>query len=51
MKQFTKPMQKNEDFFRYLCDKYPGLPEAELKECVIFRPDIRKLMNHKLFLD
>ncbi|GBM45014.1 hypothetical protein AVEN_211808-1 [Araneus ventricosus] len=48
-KQFIIPQPKYGEFFRYLCSKFPKLPEAKLKEGVVTGPDIRKLLSDSLF--
>ncbi|GBM59926.1 hypothetical protein AVEN_180808-1 [Araneus ventricosus] len=45
MKQFVKALPKEGECFKYLCDLFPGLSEAKLKEGVYVRPDIRKMMK------
>ncbi|GBO04295.1 hypothetical protein AVEN_104277-1 [Araneus ventricosus] len=48
MKQFVKLYQKKGEFFKYLCDQFPGLSEAKLKEGVFVGPD-RKMMKDENF--
>ncbi|GBL69401.1 hypothetical protein AVEN_35913-1, partial [Araneus ventricosus] len=49
MKQFVKALPKEGECFKYLCDQFPGLPEAKLKEGVFVGPDIRKMMKDENF--
>jgi len=45
MKQFVKALDKNGHCFKYLCDKFPVLSEAKLKEGIFDGPQIRILMK------
>ncbi|GBM53251.1 hypothetical protein AVEN_128419-1 [Araneus ventricosus] len=49
MKQFIKALPKESECFKYLCDQFPGLSEAKLKEGVFVGPDIRKMMKDENF--
>ncbi|GBN26339.1 hypothetical protein AVEN_84170-1 [Araneus ventricosus] len=49
MKQFVKALPKEGEFFKYLCDQFPGLSEAKLKEGVFVGPDNRKMMKDENF--
>ncbi|GBO38069.1 hypothetical protein AVEN_128562-1 [Araneus ventricosus] len=49
MKQFVKALPKESQCFKYLCDQFPGLSEAKLKEGVFVGPDIRKMMKDENF--
>ncbi|GBO04199.1 hypothetical protein AVEN_116158-1 [Araneus ventricosus] len=50
MKQFVKALPKEGECFKYLCDQFPGLSEAKLKEGVFVGPsDIRKVMKDENF--
>ncbi|GBO40503.1 hypothetical protein AVEN_112430-1 [Araneus ventricosus] len=49
MKQFLKVLPKEGECFKYLCDQFPGLSEAKLKEGVFIGPDIRKIMKDENF--
>ncbi|GBM73357.1 hypothetical protein AVEN_37606-1 [Araneus ventricosus] len=49
MKQFVKVLPKEGECFKYLCDQFPGLSEAKLKEGVFIRPDIRKILKNENF--
>ncbi|GBL75035.1 hypothetical protein AVEN_243825-1 [Araneus ventricosus] len=49
MKQFVKALPKEDECFKYLCDQFPGLSEAKLKEGVFVGPDIRKMMKDDNF--
>ncbi|GBN64478.1 hypothetical protein AVEN_145573-1 [Araneus ventricosus] len=49
MKQFVKALPKEGECFRYLCDQFPGLSEAKLKEGVFVGPDNRKIMKDENF--
>lgn len=44
MKQFVKALPEDGECFKYLCEKFPHLSEAKLKEGVFVGPDIRKMM-------
>jgi len=45
MKQFVKALDKNGHCFKYLCDKFPVLSEAKLKEGIFDGPQIRILIE------
>ncbi|GBM58569.1 hypothetical protein AVEN_222796-1 [Araneus ventricosus] len=49
MKQYVKALPKEGECFKYLCDQFPGLSEAKLKEAVLVGPDIRKMMKDENF--
>ncbi|GBN24438.1 hypothetical protein AVEN_39044-1 [Araneus ventricosus] len=49
MKQFMKALPKEGECFKYLCDQFPGLSEAKLKEGVFIGQDIRKIMKDENF--
>jgi predicted Zn-dependent protease len=49
MKQFVKALPKEEECFKYLCKKCPGLSDAKLKEDIFVGPDNRKLLSDDLF--
>ncbi|GBL73051.1 hypothetical protein AVEN_128213-1 [Araneus ventricosus] len=49
MKQFVKALPKEGTCFTCLCDQFPGLSEAKLKEGVFEGPDIRKMMKDENF--
>ncbi|GBM59873.1 hypothetical protein AVEN_50458-1 [Araneus ventricosus] len=49
MKQIAKALLKEGECFKYLCDQFPGLPEAKLKEGVFVGSDIRKMMKDENF--
>ncbi|GBM56511.1 hypothetical protein AVEN_140585-1 [Araneus ventricosus] len=49
MKQFVKDLPKESECFKYLCDQFPGLSEAKLKEGVLVRPENRKIMKDENF--
>ncbi|GBM61358.1 hypothetical protein AVEN_112241-1 [Araneus ventricosus] len=49
MKQFVKVLPKEGECFKYLCDQFPGLSEAKLKESVFIGPNIRKIMKDENF--
>ncbi|GBN96417.1 hypothetical protein AVEN_10921-1 [Araneus ventricosus] len=44
MKQSVKALSEEGECFKYLCDQFPGLSEAKLKEGVFVGPD-RKMMK------
>lgn len=50
IKQFVKALPKEGDCFKYLCEQFPGLSEAKLKEGVFVGPDIRKLSRDGSFV-
>jgi hypothetical protein len=50
MIQSVKALPKTGNCFKYLCQKFPHLSEAKLKEGVFIGPDIRKLMFDENFL-
>ena len=45
MKQFVKALPKEGKCFKYICDIFPALSTAKLKEGVFTGPDIRKLLK------
>ncbi|GBM53421.1 hypothetical protein AVEN_27329-1 [Araneus ventricosus] len=49
MKEFVKALSKESEYFKYLCDQFPGLSEAKLKEGVFVGKDIRKMMKDENF--
>ena len=49
MKQFVKALNKEGDCFKYICEKFPIVSEAKLKEGIFNGPDIRKLMSDAAF--
>ena len=49
MKQFAKALNKEGDCFKYICEKFPIVSEAKLKEGIFNGPDIRKLMSDAAF--
>ncbi|GBM49599.1 hypothetical protein AVEN_31300-1 [Araneus ventricosus] len=49
MKKIFKALPKEGECFTYLCDQFPGLSEAKLKEGVFVGPDIRKMMKDDNF--
>ncbi|GBM99563.1 hypothetical protein AVEN_144921-1 [Araneus ventricosus] len=49
MKQFAKALPKEGECFKYLCDQFPGLSEAKLKEGVFVGPDNRKIRKDENF--
>ena len=49
MKQFVKALNKEGDCFKYICEKFPIVSEAKLKEGIFNGPDIRKFMSDAAF--
>lgn len=49
MKQFVKALDKNNDSFVFLKDKFPKLSDGKLKEGIFVGPQIRKLIHDKNF--
>ena len=49
MKAFVKYLSKDKTCFMYLCQMFPGLSAAKLKENVIMRPDTWKLIYYAEF--
>ena len=49
LKQFVKALPKEGDCFKYLCNQFPGLSEAKLKEGIFVGLDIRKIVKDKIF--
>ncbi|GBN55155.1 hypothetical protein AVEN_213937-1 [Araneus ventricosus] len=49
MKQFVKALPKEAECFKYLCDQFPGLSEAKLKEGVFVGADNRKIIKDENF--
>ncbi|CAH2096329.1 unnamed protein product [Euphydryas editha] len=50
LKQFVKSLPRDENCFKYLVSKFPGLSEAKLKKGVFVGPDIRRLMADPQFI-
>ncbi|GFU90784.1 uncharacterized protein TNCV_4870161 [Trichonephila clavipes] len=50
MKQFVKALDKKGECFKYLCEQFPGLSDAKLKEGIFVGPDIRKLLKVETFV-
>lgn len=44
MKQFVEALPKDEQCFKYLCEKFSRLSDAKLKESIFAVPNIRKMM-------
>ncbi|GBN12431.1 hypothetical protein AVEN_101832-1 [Araneus ventricosus] len=42
-------LPKEGEYFKYLCDQFPGLSEAKLKERMFVGPDIRKMLKDENF--
>ena len=49
MKQFVKALSNDGACFKLLCQKFPSLSEAKLKEGIFTGPDIRKLISDTEF--
>ncbi|CAH1111013.1 unnamed protein product [Psylliodes chrysocephalus] len=49
MKQFVKALDKENSSFQYLCQKFPRLSDAKIKEGVFDGPQIRSLMTDERF--
>lgn len=49
MKQFVKALSNDGACFKWLCQKFPSLSEAKLKEGIFTGPDIRKLISDTEF--
>ncbi|GFV82759.1 uncharacterized protein TNCV_4147271 [Trichonephila clavipes] len=45
MKQFVKALDKEGECFKYLCEQFPGLSDAKLKEGIFVWPDIKLLKD------
>lgn len=45
MKQFVKALDKENDSFKNLCQKFPRLSDAKIKEGIFVGPQIRSLMS------
>ncbi|GFT66983.1 uncharacterized protein TNCV_1348281 [Trichonephila clavipes] len=50
MKQFMKALDKEGECFKYLCEQFPGLSDAKLKEGIFVGTDIRKLFKDEIFV-
>ncbi|GFV09184.1 uncharacterized protein TNCV_4077861 [Trichonephila clavipes] len=50
MKQFVKALDKEGECFKYLCEQFPGLSDAKLKEDIFVGPDTRKLLKDETFV-
>ncbi|GFY01890.1 protein KIAA0100 [Trichonephila clavipes] len=50
MKQFVKALHKEGECFKYLCEQFPGLSDAKLKEGIFVGLDIRKLLKVEAFV-
>lgn len=51
VKNFVKALDNDSDAFRYLCNKFPELSYAKVKEGVFIGPQIRKVMADTHFQD
>lgn len=49
MKQFVKALNKEGNCFKYLCEKFPHLSDAKIKEGIFVDPQIRLLTKDKKF--
>ena len=49
MKQFVQALDKNGQCFKYLCEKFPALSDAKLKNGIFVGPQIRTLCKEKDF--
>jgi len=49
IKQFVKALNKEGKCFKYLCEVFPALSDAKLKEDIFVGSDIRKLMKDPNF--
>ena len=49
MKQFVKALDKENDSFKYLSEKFSRLSDAKIKEGVFDGPQIRSLMTDEKF--
>lgn len=49
MKQFVKALDKSGQCFKYLCEKFPALSDAKLKEGIFIGPQIRILCKERDF--
>ena len=50
MKQFVKALDKEQDCFRYLQEKFPTINDAKLKEGIFNGPQIRRLFEDDRFI-
>ncbi|GFT52492.1 uncharacterized protein TNCV_14681 [Trichonephila clavipes] len=50
IKQFVKALDKEGECCKYLCEQFPGLSNAKLKEVIFVGPDIRKLLKDETFV-
>ncbi|GFV30938.1 uncharacterized protein TNCV_4013721 [Trichonephila clavipes] len=50
MKQSVKALEKEGECFKYICEQFPGLSDAKLKESIFVGPDIRKLLKDDTFV-
>ncbi|GFW64921.1 uncharacterized protein TNCV_391871 [Trichonephila clavipes] len=50
MKQFVKALDKEGECIKYLCEQFPGLSDAKLKEGIFVGPDIRTLLKDETFV-
>ena len=51
MKQFVKALLKEGKCFKYICNKFPALSDAKVKEDISTGPDMRKLLKDENFLE
>jgi len=49
MKQFVKALNKDGDYFKYICTKFPGSTIEKLKAGIFDGPQIRTLINDRDF--
>ncbi|GFT93230.1 uncharacterized protein TNCV_2219961 [Trichonephila clavipes] len=45
-----KALEKEGECFKYLCEQFPGLSDAKLKEGIFVGPDIRNLLKDETFV-
>ena len=50
MKQFVKALDKEQDCFRYLQEKFPTISDAKLNEGIFDGPQIRRLFEDDSFI-
>ena len=49
MKNFAKAMNQDRADFKYICNKFPALSQAKLKEGIFVGPQINKLLKDEDF--
>jgi hypothetical protein len=47
-RQFLEALQRDENCFHHLCNKFPGLSVAKFKEGIFVGPDVRNMISGEM---